>query len=203
MRKFKFIPVILGCLAAMCLTFTSCDDDDDNGTPSLTPQEQQQAFTAVSGNYSGKIIFPKYNSNGSQAGNDSLDIAWSINTDSTMTIYNFPSTVLANNLTDTVVSKAMLAEHPININCRIQFIRVTPATFVVNPVTPQYTLTYRNATHTILFPFYINTYYSYGVQGTGNKLDVQLILGGIYEDKKQQPWYPAQAIPMLLTGTKR
>ena len=55
MKNSRFISVMLCCLAAMCLAFTSCNKDD--GNRKLTPEEKKAAFEAVKGNYTGKLIY--------------------------------------------------------------------------------------------------------------------------------------------------
>lgn len=140
MRNLKFISLMMGCLAAVCLTFTSCNDDDDDNK-GLTPEQVETAFNAVRGDYNGIMLYAHKDSNGKQV-NDSTNIAWSIQTDSVMTIYNFPVASLAKNVTDSTVSKAIATAKPQNLKCYIGFINMSPVTFLINPISVEFTANY-------------------------------------------------------------
>lgn len=191
MKKLKFISVMMCCLAAMTLTFTSCDDDDDDNR-GLTPQEQQTAFNAVRGSYSGNMIYSAVNPKNSKDVSDTVAVTWNIATDSTMTINNFPIARLGDNVTDSTVRKAIQAQAPQTLNCYIGFIRLNPITFLINPVSVTLNLNYGGADHKVQIPFYVNSYYSYGAYQTAttgtnvkSSMTMQIIEAAIYIDGKQ------------------
>lgn len=200
MKNLKFTSMMLAALAAVCVTFTSCDDDDDSQR-SLTPQEQQTAFNAVKGDYSGKLVYTITDSKTGKYRNDTIATSWSIQSDSVMTVRQFPVAALANNITDSVARKALLAEAPQDLTCAIGFIRVEPSTFLVNPVAPTFNITYGGKAHKVQIPFYINSYYSFGTVGN-KQLRIQLVMANVYEDGNKTAWLK-QAVPFVLIADKK
>lgn len=177
---------MLGMLAIAGVTLTSCDDDDDNNR-GLTPQEIQTAFNTVKGAYNGKAIYSAKNPNNTKDVTDTVAVSWEINTDSTMTIHNFPVSVIGNSVADTVARKAFLSVGAKTLQCYIGFINLSPITFLVNPIAPEFTLTYGGASHKIQIPFYVNNYYSYGQYSSG-KMAMQIVAAAIYVDGKDSGW---------------
>lgn len=199
MRNLKFISLIMGCLAAVCLTFTSCNDDDDD-YKGLTPEQVETAFNAVRGDYNGIMLYAHKDSNGKQV-NDSTNIAWSIQTDSVMTIYNFPVASLAKNVTDSTVSKAIATAKPQNLKCYIGFINMSPVTFLINPISVEFTANYGGKDHKIQVPFYVNNYYSFG-QRTNGRIIMQIIAADIYSDGVRTS-YLSGAVPYGFSVAKK
>lgn len=199
MKNLKFISLMLGCLAAACVTFTSCDDDDD--THALTPEEIQTAFAAVRGNYGGSLIYRAINPKNQNDVTDTTAVSWSIQSDSVMTIHDFPVALLGHVVPDSTLRSAIATAAPQDIRCDIGFIRVTPATFLANPNTLTLNLNYGGAAHKVQIAFYVNSYYSYG-QVHDRSLDMQIVEAGIYVDGNQRPVNP-QAAPFIFTGTKQ
>lgn len=199
MKSLKLISVMMGCLAAVCVTFSSCSDDDDDNR--LTPQEQKAAFEAVKGNYSGKMIYPVIDSKTNKVVSDTALVSWSIQSDSMMTIRNFPVSVLGHYVSDTTVSKLMLAEQPQTQTCAIGFIKVSPATFLINPNTVTFNYTYGGKSHKVQVPFYINSSYSFGTLDSRKNLQMQIITGGVFEDGKNTGWMRG-SVALAFVGKK-
>lgn len=175
---------MLGCLAAMCVTFTSCNDDDDNSSKSLTPTEKQTAYNAIKGDYTGKLIYGAVNAKNSKDITDTIAATWHIATDSTVVIDKFPTKLLADNITDDNIKAALTAADAQNITCYTNYFRVSPAAFWANPVTPSYNLTYGGAAHKVQIAFFINSTYSFGQLDAKGNFEMQIIEGGIYVDGK-------------------
>lgn len=186
MKNLKFLSLTLGILAIAGVTLTSCDDDDDNNR-GLTPQEVQTAFSTVRGAYNGKAIYSATNPNDPKDVTDTVTVSWEIDTDSMMTIHNFPVSAIGNSVADTVASKALLAAGSRDLQCYIGFINLSPITFLVNPIAPEFTLTYGGASHKIQIPFYVNNYYSYGQYSSG-KMVMQVVAAAIYVDGNDSGW---------------
>lgn len=201
MRNLKFISMMMGCLAALCVTFTSCDDDDDS-VRALTPTERQEAFEAVKGNYTGSLIYSTTDAKTNRLKNDTVDISWSITTDSTMTINQFPSALLAMHVTDSLMKEAIAAAPAQDLTCAIGFIKVSPSTFLINPGTPAFDLTYDGKTHKVQLPFIINNYYSFGQLYSNKQLRMQIVLAAVYEDGKLKSSFNG-GVPFVFTTVKQ
>lgn len=182
MNKIKFLSFLVGCLAVF--SFSACnDDDDDNG---LTPAEKQQCFSIVGGSYSGQMIYYNENKDNVNDVTDTISIAWNIRSDSTMTIYDFPVSLLAQHVSNDQLKEALENASPINIDCVIDFASVSPVAFFVSPITPSLTLTYGGQQHRVQVVFYVNNSYSFGQYAPSNKiLQMQIIAAAIWVDGVQ------------------
>lgn len=197
--SLRFISVMMGCMAAVCVTLTSCNDDDDD-VRGLTPQEQQAAYEQVKGSYTGTMYYAVKDSTTGKAKTDSTTVSWEISSDSTMTVRNFPVSLIANYISDTTLSKPLSMAGNQDLRCYLGFIRVTPSTFLINPISPELNLTYGGTSHKIQIPFYVNTYYSYG-ELSGSRLSMQIVAGGIYSDGKDTGLLN-QGIPFAFVSKK-
>lgn len=185
MKALKFLSVSC-CLAAMCLT--SCIGDDNNDNRALTPAEVAQCLSSVKGTHQGKVIYPATNIKDVKDTADTLDISWTINTDSIMTIHDFPSKLLANSI-DSIQGKelkaALTAAPNQDLVCRIGFVEMTPVQWLINPKSPCYELTTSDGAHKLNVAFYANSSYSIGVfNTTKSEFVMQIIEGAIYLDGK-------------------
>jgi hypothetical protein len=181
MKFLKFLPILGCCLAAV--TFTSCNSDDDY--PSLTPEEVNQAFMAVKGNYEGDFIYLDPEAADKEDKTDTLAVSWEIDTDSTMTINNFPAAPLAMHITDATLAKAIAEQPDQPLKCHIGFYSVSPVGFLINPEAAEYEVEYDGKTHKVQVAFYLSTPYSYGAYSTTSKnMQMQIVVAGIYVDKE-------------------
>lgn len=193
MRKLKFFSLIVCCLAAMSLTFSSCSDDDDNNG-SLSPKDYQTAFNAVRGSYSGKVYFPVPDEKTNKYVTDSATVSWSIQKDSAMTIHNFPVAALGANVADSAAREAIMSQAPQDIKCAITFIHLSPVTFIIAPTTVELNLNYNKKDHKIQIPFYVS-YVSYGQQVSSTGVFMQIVEGAIYQDGSLQQSWLSKGIP--------
>ena len=170
MKKFTLI-AILGCIMA-AVSFTSCNSDSDSSYQSLTPAEVQQCFLATQGYHNGKM-FPTYYSNPTQK-NDTVQVSWAITTDSTMTIYNFPSKAVAEAISGNDELKNAIANHPSQaITCAIGYVYATPIQFLIGPKNVTYNVEYGGSSHKVELLFYWNNY-SFGQYVASSKYPMQM-----------------------------
>lgn len=73
------------------------------------------------------------------------------------------------------------------LRINIGFFRVTPSTFLINPIGWTLNINYGGKAHKLQVQFYANTYYSFG-ELYGNRLGMQIIAGRILEDGKTANW---------------
>lgn len=193
---------IASLLAATCLT--SCLKDNDNNTNNqLSPTEKEYCATIVKGSYTGKLIYQAKNIKDVNDVTDTLSVSWSITNDSTLTIHNFPTNLLAENISDAAL-KSALAEAPAqDIQCRIGFVTASPIQWLINPIAPAYNVQFEGAEHQIHVAFYANSTNSFGRYDTSSKqLIMQIVEGAIFMDKKETA-YLTTATPFAFEAEKQ
>ena len=197
MKKFKLlISALVFCAAALSLN--SCIKDD-NKTKELTPEEISTAFNSVKGDYSGKAI-----TRISTGVNDTVPISWEIENDSLLTIKNIPANMMSYHITHEAIKKALASMPPFDLTFKIKFVRMSPATFTINPKTPAFKINYGGKEHLLQVAFYIDNNYSYGqYYADAKSLMMQAIAAGAYIDGKYQKGLLAQEVPFLFTGKKQ
>ena len=200
MKQFKVLS--WACCIAGALTVVSClsdNDDSSNQSSGLTASEKALCFTAVKGDYTGKLYF--YDSSRAR---DSVDISWSIPSDSMMTVPLFPSKALAECISNSALKEALEAAPDQPLDCRIGFVNMSPVEFLVNPYTLTYNLNYSGADHKVQVLFYGNTTYSYGTyDSTSHELGVQIIIGALYIDEKQSTYMTTDVPLIFISDSKR
>ena len=186
MRKCLFM--IICSVAAICLT--SCYYDSDNEYHEITPQEIGQCFTAVKGNYTGKLLFDLNNPNDPKDRTDTLDIAWSVTADTMFNVKEFPQAVFLDRIADPELKEAVEQAAPAPLIARLAFYQINPISFLVYPASVVYNIEYEGATHKASLAFWINTSYSYGLYDTTNKtFQMQLMGAGLYLDDNMSHSY--------------
>lgn len=184
MNKLKFTSLIVCGLAALSLT--SCNDDDNSGYTPLTKEEKAVCFATVKGDYTGKLIYATGETKNGKNVTDTLVARWSIPTDSTLVIRNFPSRLLALHVTNTALKKAIEEAPTQDLTCRMGFVQTSPVGFLLNPVTPTFNLNYGGADHKVQPVFYSNNTQSSGYYTANTKqVTMQIIHGAIFIDSKQ------------------
>ncbi len=183
MKKFKILSLLLAMLATV--SFTSCVDDDDDSNSGLTPAEIQQAYSQMQGSHAMKIYIvdqQKSNSN-TVAYADSADVTLTVSNDSMMTIRNFPVRMLAKSISDEKISKALETAENKTLSCYTLYYRLSPVTFLINPLNLSTTVEYDGAQHEVTFGFLGNNYYSYGAK-YNNNIGMQLYAVGYKIDSQ-------------------
>ena len=199
MKKIKLVTMAC-CVAAMGLT--SCMNDSDDSGRELSKEELAYCLNTVKGTYQGDLIYIAKNVKDISDKTDTLKISWNIVNDSTMTIKNFPTRLLTDNISDEKL-KAALAEAPNqDIECRIGFINSSPVQYLINPKAPSYNINHDGAEHKIQVAFYANSTNSFGsLNQTKKVLYMQIVEGDIYMDGKQTA-YLTTANPFAFEAAK-
>ena len=164
MKKLNLISMLL--LFVTVLSVMSCvnDNNSDNSISKLDQKTYQQR---ISGTYSGKTRLYSFdaNTNNFVKQDSTVNVAWTLNADSTMSIVNFPVKFFADyittsNTTDLVNLKTALAAAP---NQNIKAFYCIPSTSYVTSTSINYvvtalrfSLTYNGATHVITIPTNVN-----------------------------------------------
>lgn len=193
MRHLRFIfPVVLCCIVAGMMT--SClNDDNDNGP---TPAKLHEAFLTVAGNYYGRAICYNRAYSGISAPTakdiDSTYVHFSMLTDSTARVFDFPLSAVANQVKDDELANALLTASPayVQLDMVTQYNSVSPAMCLIGVKPVTLSLNYGGSAHQVEIGFAYGYagygyYVSYGVynadKGTFN---IRLQLGGIKVDGK-------------------
>ena len=190
MKKIKLYSVLFASIAMMVLGMTSCNDSNYSRT--LSPQEIQTAYLTVRGYHTGKMYFLKEAANGDQnsesqkAETDSVDISWTIDTDSTMTIHDFPTTAFAEFVADDEMKEALLQQPVQDIKCQTYYYNLSPICFYVGVTAPTYNITYGGKEHKVQLAFYTGTNF-YGAFDNATKyMEISLMSCGLYVDCELQ-----------------
>lgn len=150
MKNLKTLFMLFVSIITVSFAFTSCNTDGEDY--SVTVDVQRQCMQQMAGTYTGKVVVNQPNASGNKyVPVDSLVTTWSVNTDSTFVIRNFPINMLdsainvskgeitteATQLRELRTAISMLA--PEDIRCAYyvpstQFITSTGYQFIVNPL---------------------------------------------------------------------
>ncbi len=204
MKSFKAFALAACALAG--LAFTSCNDDDDD---TLSPQEVQEAFQLVKGDYTGELIYASANAGNAQDQTDTVAVSWQVGSDSVMTIRNFPAVAVARNIADSTISKAVAAQPAQDMKCYIGFFSADPPRFLINPTGLTYEVSYISkagqeaATHKVQVLFLANNMYSQGYyEQDKGRLAMQLIEAAVYVDGSYRSDLLSQNYGLRLQGTR-
>lgn len=188
-------------LAAMSLT--SCLKDSDGKNNGLTPAEKEYCATIVKGNYTGSLIYAAKNIKDVNDVTDTLDVSWSITNDSVLTIHNFPSRLLAENISDEALKSAIAEAPDQDINCLIGFITKDPIQWLINPAAPCFNIQFEGAEHKVYVGFYVNTTTSFGrYVASTRSVEMQIVEGAIFMDNKETG-YLTSAVPFAFEAEKK
>lgn len=199
MKKINLIAWMICCLVAA--TFTACNDDPSY--KGLTPEEKTQACNVVKGTYEGELIYPSANPTNKSDVTDTIAANWEIQSDSVMTIRNFPVELLATNISNKDLATALRAERPRDMKCYIDFSQVTPVTFFINPTMQSFTLTYGGKSHLVQIAMLGNNIYSFGAYDSSKKLlQMQIVEAAIYVNGILQKSALSSAVPFVFKATK-
>lgn len=201
MKNLKIFAAL--CCATAALAFTSCDTEDDKG---ITSEQRATAAAAMKGDYQGRLLCPNVTEPKSETDKtDTLDILWSVKTDSTIVVKSFPVKSIASQVTNDDVKKA-LNEAPAQDFTLYHYIyAINPTTFLLNPKTLEYTATYGEKEHKLKVVFYLNNNYSYGVyQPASNGMAMQIIAKEVVVDgdTSNPVKLTNDGVALLLTTTK-
>jgi len=203
MKQFKFLSAL--CCMVVAVAFSSClfDDDDDDSNKSLTPTQVSQCFAIVGGDYQGKLLCYVSESAKMAEAIDSLDITWSIPSDTILVIHQFPAKSLANSITYAPLREALVEQPDQTLKCYIGFVSTSPIEFLINPWTLTYNVTYDGEEHKVQALFYVYSAYSFGsYDATTQELTMKIVEGALYIDGKQSSYLPSD-IPIVFKSGKK
>ena len=186
MKTKNLISMMFGCLAALCVTSCLGDDDNNNNSSSTLSKSQiAQCFMTVKGDYTGDLLYLAKADDGLTEEVDTLVGEWSIPTDSTLIIYDFPAKVLAEFVSHTGLKKALAEAPNQDVKCQTRYVNVSPVQFLVNPRTLEYDLFYDGSTHKVHVVFFgENTYSFASFDAESNDMMVKIIPAYLYVDEK-------------------
>lgn len=153
MKRNRKTAAVLAGFIMMALMMVSCNES--NSYRELTKQEIQSAFLTVRGYHTGKMVYLK-NIGNYQTKTDTVDISWTIDTDSTLTIHNFAVEPFAEFITDNELKEALLQQPYQDVKCKIHFVGLSPVLFYVGVDAPAYNITYGGQSHKVQLAFYGN-----------------------------------------------
>lgn len=192
-RKNLFFLVI-----AFFATFSlaSCLNDDYESKAKLPSVEELKAASKlIQGSYQGKIYQYGINDRtGKSEKKDSVNSSWEIKDDTTLVIRNFPSRMLAANVNDSVLRKAIAALPDQEIKCAISVFSVKPILFYAAPSSLNLgKMTYKGQLHDISIHFRFDPSFTYGGYNTESKTSACRIKGifvyvdGVFDDSAISP----------------
>ena len=175
----------------------------------MTPAEKAQSFQIVQGSYSGKVYAIGRNvQNGNSEATDSAEVAWSINTDSTMIFHMVPARFLALAIDTTTtehkaIRDAVLTQAPSEVNCAIGFYKyyqewTTYPFWFINPGSVTYNVTVNGTSHKVVIGFWGNSTSSYGVfNATTKAMSSEILLAGATIDGVTPSVSISNAVPLV------
>ncbi len=203
MNRNKLFILILALVTT--LSFTSCLSDDYEDKQ-ISQAELKAAFLTIQGNYQGWLF--SHTSDGKSGKiekKDSLRTTWEIRSDSTVLVRNFPSKMLANNITNLELKKAVEALPARDIKCAFNIYSVNPILFDVAPFQVELgKLTYGGETHKVAIGFAFRRNLTFGgFYAPKKQVGIRLIEGGvIIDDKVQSEFYKGLDYFYLLSDAK-
>ena len=168
MKRKNLLFLVIAFFATFSLA--SCLNDDYESKAKLPSAEELKAASKlIQGSYQGKVYQYGINDRtGKLEKKDSVNSSWEIKNDTTLVIRNFPSRMLAANVTDSVLRKAIAALPDQEIKCAIAVFSVKP--FYAAPYTINLgKMTYKGQLHDISIHFRFDPSFTYGGYDTESK----------------------------------
>lgn len=197
--------LLTACLTLSATSLTSCLGSGDDNQTKITKEEIQLAFAKVKGKHTGKLIYPQREVKSAADRTDTLDISWTLTTDSTMVIHNVPVKALAENVTNADLRKLLLTAPNQDLKCNIGFYSVSPVAFVIQPTRLTYQLNDHGVSKKYEVGFYYNITGSIGVYYEKNghtSMTMQIVQAVIREEGKEKEFF-RQGIPLILSEKKK
>jgi len=194
MKHLKNYLFAFGCLAAVGLI--SClGDNDSNENNGLSRQEVGMCYTAMKGDYTGKLLYESVNPNNPNDYVDTLDIAWSVTADTMIVINQFPQAAFLDEVQDSTLKAALTEATPVPLKVDFGFYKTSPIAFILYPLTINYDIEIEGVAHKASLAFWYNNY-SFGSFDTSNRsFQMQMIIAALYLDESTSRNY------LLKSGT--
>ena len=178
MKRKNLLFLVIAFFATFSLA--SCLNDDYESKAKLPSAEELKAASKlIQGSYQGKVYQYGINDRtGKLEKKDSVNSSWEIKNDTTLVIRNFPSRMLAANVNDSVLRKAIAALPDQEIKCAIGVFSVKPILFYAAPFSLNLgKMTYKGQLHDISIHFRFDPSFTYGGYDTESKTSVCQIKG--------------------------
>ena len=186
--------VALLCSVAL---FTSClKDDDNNNNEGLSQEQIHSCYLQMAGEHTGKLIYQKYEDyTNLNLINDSIDVTWTVDSDSIITVHNVPTSALGAQVQSNVLKTAI--EEAGKTDMKVYYLpyNTSPVSFMVYPNPVKVNVFMSNATRTVTIGFATSSY-SWGSY-ENSKMRMQLVLYGVYLDDSTYSYLTSQ-VPMVI-----
>ena len=168
--------LLAACLTLGVTSLTSCLGSNEDNQVKITKEEVQLAFAKVKGKHTGKLIYPQREIKSASDRADTLDISWTLTTDSTMVIHNFPVKALAENVA-----------------------------FVIQPTRLTYQLDDHGVSkkyEVVFYPIYPGSIGVYNEKEGQANMIMRIVQAAIFEQGKKKELFQ-QGIPLFLSEKKK
>jgi hypothetical protein len=182
---------------AVMSTLNSClNDDDNNNNDGLSQEQIHSCYLQMAGEHTGKLIYQKYEDyTNLNLINDSIDVSWTVDSDSIITVHNVPTSALGAQVQSNVLKTAI--EEAGKVDMRIFYLpyNTSPVSFMLYPYLVEVNVFMNNATHAVTIGFATSSY-SWGSY-ENSKMRMQLVLYGVYLDDSTYSYLTSQ-VPMVI-----
>lgn len=198
--------LLLGLSCVAVIGLTSCLGDSDDNNQGLTPQEVSQCYNAIKGSYTGKLLCEINNPDDPKDYVDTLDIAWSVTSDTMVVINRFPQAVILDRIADNQIKEALQEADPAPLRAQIAFYNVSPLSFLLYPYSVEYDIDLDGEAHKAVLSFWVNTYSFGQYSSTEQIFRMQFMIAGLFLDKNTTRNYLTNAaydnstIPIIITS---
>ena len=181
MKHLKFVFLTLGCIAVLSLTSCIKSEENDSG---LTQKQISDCLTAVRGDYTGHLLYTAYNALKPIDDTDTLDVSWTITSDTLLIVRRFPLAPITEKMVDQNLKKAILEQDPYGeLKCDMSFIMIDPyVEFMVGARAMDVPVFYKEQTHSITVYFWFNDYTFGAKNPLTQEMNIYLRVAGAYLD---------------------
>ena len=194
----------MACMAVASMSLSSCLNGNSSNNEEDwfgTPAERYQTFLTMRGNYAGKLYFPKGVDGDGKFENDSVNVYWSMLTDSTLVLHTLSPRVLTTFVNDAALKTAINASAPMTLKCKVLFTKPQYKMFFAGPKPTEQPILLSGASHKVKFFAQQFTNYSYGKRLDNGTVIAQLIFTGIQVDNDNNN-KNEKDFPIILKGQR-
>ena len=175
----------MACMAVASMSLSSCLNGNSSNNEEDwfgTPAERYQTFLTMRGNYAGKLYFPKGVDGDGKFENDSVNVYWSMLTDSTLVLHTLSPRVLTTFVNDAALKTAINTSAPMTLTCKVLYTKPQYKMFFAAPKTTEQPILLSGASHKVKFFAQQFTNFSYGKRLDSNNVMMQLVFTAIQLD---------------------
>ena len=194
----------MACMAVASMSLSSCLNGNSSNNEEDwfgTPAERYQTFLTMRGNYAGKLYFPKGVDGDGKFENDSVNVYWSMLTDSTLVLHTLSPRVLTTFVNDAALKTAINTSAPMTLNCKVLYTKPQYKMFFAAPKTTEQPILLSGASHKVKFFAQQFTNFSYGKRLDSNNVIMQLVFTAIQLDGSSDNKIDRE-FPIVLKGQR-